>query len=452
MNVARRVRGLIHVPTIHLVGRAGWAVIDQGLVSLANFALGVVVARLVSPTEFGAFGVAFAVYLVALNVARGFATQPLTIRFGARDEEEFRRGVAESTGVALLLGVIGTGVSLAIGAVVGGDLGMALIALAVAMPGLLVQDAWRFVLFTSRRGQTAIVNDLIAMLVMAGLIVGIVVLDLDSVTAVMLSWGGGSAAAAAAGVIQTGVWPAPRRALRWGREHWDITPRFLGSELIQMAGSQLVLVALGGLVGLAAVGSIRGAQLLLGPAYVLSVGVHLSMVPEASRVVSSIPKFRRIVLLSSGLLTVAGVAWGLVLLLLPDGVGDQLLGESWPGARSVLFPIALSIILPLATTGPRVGLRALEEATRTLRASGVQSALTVGGGITGAILAGTVGASWGLALGTCVGAAGWWFELLQASHEQRARLEEGERPAGPSGARPPDPPFGEPDLGGRDLG
>ncbi|MBI3748720.1 MAG: hypothetical protein HY262_07735, partial [Chloroflexi bacterium] len=198
MNVARRVRGLIHVPTIHLVGRAGWAVIDQGLVSLANFALGVVVARLVSPTEFGAFGVAFAVYLVALNVARGFATQPLTIRFGARDEEEFRRGVAESTGVALLLGVIGTGVSLAIGAVVGGDLGMALIALAVAMPGLLVQDAWRFVLFTSRRGQTAIVNDLIAMLVMAGLIVGIVVLDLDSVTAVMLSWGGGSAAAAAA--------------------------------------------------------------------------------------------------------------------------------------------------------------------------------------------------------------------------------------------------------------
>lgn len=423
MNVVGTVRGWLHISSIRLVGRAGWAVIDQGIVSLANFALGVVVARLVSPTEFGAFGVAFAVYLVAPNVARGFATQPLTIRFGAREPDEFRRGVAESTGVAFMLGIAGGIVCLAITAIIGGDLGVALGALAFVLPGLLVQDAWRFVLFTSRRGPMAIANDLLAMVVMAVMIVMVVVLRLDSVTAMVLCWGGGSTAAALAGIAQTGVRPAPRRAVRWGREHWDITPRFLGSELIQMAGSQLVVFAVGGLVSLAGVGSIRGAQLLLGPAYILSVGVHLSMVPEASRVRSSIPRFRRIVLLSSVFLSVAGAGWGLVLLLLPEVVGRQLLGESWPGARSVLLPIALSSILPLATTGPRVGLRALEEATRTLRASGIQSALTVGGGVTGAVLAGTVGAAWGLAFGTCLGTVAWWIELIQAMHEQRLRLE-----------------------------
>src|SRR5256885_8974282 len=55
-------------PSIRLAGRAALGVSDQAFVSLVNFALGVTVARLVSPTDFGAFGVAFAVYLVALNI------------------------------------------------------------------------------------------------------------------------------------------------------------------------------------------------------------------------------------------------------------------------------------------------------------------------------------------------------------------------------------------------
>jgi O-antigen/teichoic acid export membrane protein len=279
------------------------------------------------------------------------------------------------------------------------------------------------VLFTGRRGQTAIVNDAIAVATMALLIGMVVLLGQGSVTAIVLCWGGGATAAAVAGMIQTGVRPAPRRALSWMREHWDITPRFLGSELIQMAGSQLVLFALVALVGLAAVGSIRGAQLLLGPAYVLSVGVHLSMVPEASRVRSSIDRFRRLILASSALLGIAGAAWGLVLLLLPDSIGRQLLGESWPGARSVLLPIALSVIVPLAIAGPRIGLRALEEATRTLRASVVQFVLTILGGVTGALAGGTVGAAWGLAVGTCLAGAAWWLELFWATREQRRRLE-----------------------------
>lgn len=432
VSSGRRIRGWLHVPSVRLIGRAGWAVIDQGFVSLANFGLGVVVARLVSPTEFGAFGVAFAVYLVALNIARGLATQPLTIRFGARDPAEFRRGAAESTGAALVLGLAGSIACLALAAVLGGVLSVAFVALAAALPGLLVQDAWRFVLFTSRRGQRAIVNDFIATLVMAALIVFVLVLKADSILAIVLCWGGGGTAAALAGIAQTKVMPAPRRTLDWCREHWDITPRFLGSELITMAGAQLVLFAVGGLVGLAAVGSIRGAQLLLGPAYVLSVGVHLSMVPEASRVTGSIARFRRITLLSSALLSLAGTTWGLALLLLPNSVGGELLGESWPGARSVLLPIALSVIIPLATAGPRIGLRALEEASRTLRASGVQFALTIVGGGAGALLAGVIGAAWGLALGTGLAGIAWWLELVQATRQQAVRISQASGPRAPS--------------------
>ena len=319
---AASARGRLSLPSIRLVGRVGWAVIDQGFVSLANFGLGVVVARLVSPTEFGAFGVAFTVYLVVLNVARGFAILPLTIRFGG-DPTEFRRGAAEATGVAFAIGVGGSVVCLAIAVLVGGLPEIALAALAAALPGLLVQDAWRFVLFTSRRGPVAIINDLVATVVMATFIVMVVAFDTVSVFTMVLCWGGGGTAAALVGILQTKIRPEPSRTIRWCREHWDITPQFLGSELTQMGGGVLVLFALGTLVDLAAVGSIRGAQLLLGPAYVLYIGVHLSMIPEAARLTGSLVRFRRIALFSSTALAVAGAGWGLVLLLLPDSVGRE---------------------------------------------------------------------------------------------------------------------------------
>src|SRR5947207_15344131 len=91
-------------PSIRLAGRAALGVSDQAFVSLVNFALGVTVARLVSPTDFGAFGVAFAVYLVALNIARGFATQPRPIRVGNREAGEVRPGSGRAVGLAAVRG------------------------------------------------------------------------------------------------------------------------------------------------------------------------------------------------------------------------------------------------------------------------------------------------------------------------------------------------------------
>jgi len=399
--------------------------IDQGFVSLANFGLGIVVARLVSPTEFGAFGLAFAFYLVMLSIARGFATQPLAIRFGGRDPAEFRRGAAQATGVALTIGLAGSAVCLAVAILVSGVQGGVLIALAASLPGLLVQDAWRFTLFTSRRGSVAVVNDLLAVVVMAVLIGLVVAFGTASVFAMVLCWGFGAATAAIVGVIQTRVRPMPTLSLSWFREHWDITPRFLGSEVLLAVGAQAFLFAIGALIGLAAVGSVRGAQLLLGPVYIMSVSAHMTMVPELSRMVSTPARFQRITHVSSGALLLVGIGWGLVVLLLPDAVGQEILGESWPGARSVLLPIALSIIIPLASVGPRIGLRALEEASRALRAGIAQFVLTLSGGIGGALIYGTVGAAWGLVLGTSLAGVWMYVEFWQASRHHVARIELG---------------------------
>ena len=41
------------------VRRLGWGVADQGISSLSNFALGIVAAKSLDPTEFGAFTLAY---------------------------------------------------------------------------------------------------------------------------------------------------------------------------------------------------------------------------------------------------------------------------------------------------------------------------------------------------------------------------------------------------------
>lgn len=49
--------------------------------------------------------------------------------------------------------------SLMFGLLVGGDLGHAFVALAVVLPAVLLQDAWRFAFFAAGDGRKAFVND-----------------------------------------------------------------------------------------------------------------------------------------------------------------------------------------------------------------------------------------------------------------------------------------------------
>jgi O-antigen/teichoic acid export membrane protein len=402
---------LVHVARIRVLSRAGSGVIDQAFVSLANFGLGVVVARLVAPTEFGAFGVAFAVYVVALNIARGFATQPLMIRFSSRDAGEFARGAGKATGLAVLLGILSGAMCLILGFVFPPPLSGGFFGLAVALPGLLLQDALRFVLFTERRGHLAILNDLVWTVVLVPLIAIVVVSGTASVFSLVVCWGAGAAAAAIVGTIRTGVVPQVQEAISWWSEHWDITPGFLMSELMQMGGAQLVQFAVGGLVGLSAVGSLRGAELLLGPTSMLTMGVIFTMVPEASRLTKALPRLRRLAVTLSVVLGLAGAIWGAMLLFLPKTVGHQMLGASWEGARSVLLPMILYSTLSLLSTGPKIALRALEDASRTLQVSTLGSVITVFSGAVGSFAAGVIGGAWGLTFGSLVSLVAWWLHF-----------------------------------------
>ncbi|MDR7400087.1 MAG: hypothetical protein QN144_12370, partial [Armatimonadota bacterium] len=62
--------------------RGLWAVADQGLFSGANFVVNVLLARWLSPAEYGAFAVALSIFYLLAGFHSAVLTEPMMV-FGA---------------------------------------------------------------------------------------------------------------------------------------------------------------------------------------------------------------------------------------------------------------------------------------------------------------------------------------------------------------------------------
>jgi O-antigen/teichoic acid export membrane protein len=415
-----------------LAHRAGWGIADQALSSLTNFAVGVLVARSVGATEFGVFSLAFSTYLLALSVSRSLATEPLGVRFASATPLRWREATRSATGMAAVVGILAGIVCMLVGVLVGGDYGASFLALALFMPSLLVQDAWRYAFFTAARGRQAFLNDLVWALALVPPFGFLLASGSRSIAAFMVAWGLGASAAAAAGMVQAGMLPQPSRALEWLRKQGDLSSRYL-VELVAFSGSvQLYFYGIGMIAGLAAVGAIRAGQLLLGPLNVLTMGVGMVAVPEAVRALQiSTRRLWWTSVLVSGVLTAGVIVWGLVVLLMPSEAGEAILGLAWEPARQVLLPLVVMQALNSANTGAFVGLRALTAVRRSVRARLFASASFISGALGGAAIGGAIGAAWGLAVAAGVNDLVWWWQLRSAFHDHPA---EGRSAAEPTAA------------------
>lgn len=178
---------------------------------MTNFAVGLYVARSLGLAAFGVFSLAWVTYGVVLNVSRGLATDPLVVRFSGVPEWSWRAAVARSSGTALGVGAAIGAVCLAVGLSLGGHLGPAFAALGVVLPGLLLQDAWRYSFFAAGTGRKAFVNDVLGGVALVPALV--VAARVGSVQAFVLAWGAAAAVAAGYGCFQSASGPGrPKHA------------------------------------------------------------------------------------------------------------------------------------------------------------------------------------------------------------------------------------------------
>jgi O-antigen/teichoic acid export membrane protein len=396
-----------------LARRAGWNLVDQVISSLTNAALSVVVARSVDATAFGGFAVAFTVFAVLVGISRAVATTPLLIRSAGAEPGEFRSASAAALGTALSLGVLAGAGCLLAGAWFGGPAGSALVALAVVLPGLLVQDAWRQVFFAERRPAAAALNDTAWAVVQVVAVGALLLADVDAVGPLVLAWGGAAVAAAVLGIRQARNRPRPSATKGWLREHRDLTGVLLtefGTQQGSMQGALLVIAAIGSLT---AIGALRGVQVLLGVTNILLMAAVAFALPELSRRRDRL-NARQWYGAAIGLSAVVaglGFLWGLAFLLAPDALGYALLGDSWDGVSEILFASVLGNALLALGIGPATMLRAMDRARMTLVLNAVQCPLAFVAGVVGVLLWDVQGAVWGFAVAYAVMSPLWWIRL-----------------------------------------
>jgi O-antigen/teichoic acid export membrane protein len=401
-----------------LAGRVGWGLGDQALSSLTNFGLTVFAAHALGRSGFGVFGLLFATYLVCLGVSRALCSEPLSVRFSAVPVADWRRATADATGLALVVGGL-AGCVLAAGSLaVHGDVRYALLAFAVLMPGLLLQDSWRYAFFARGDGGSAFLNDLAWALTQAVAIALVAVMGSDATWQFVAAWGVAANTAAVVGSVQAGVRPAPRAGRRWLRDQRDLGLPYLGEFAGRSAGTTGTLYSTGILAGLAAAGAYRGAQALVTPITLVNMGLVTFGIPEAVRALKESPRaLWRVTAGISMSLVVVSIAWGCLLFLLPATLGHQLLNQQWEPARRVVIPLSCAWAAAGVITGATVGLRALAAARRSLRLRLPTAALTVFGGAAGAAIAGAPGAATGFALGMALACPFWWREFRAALRE-----------------------------------
>lgn len=395
--------------------RAGWGVADQALSSLTNFGLAVVLARGLTAEGFGAASITFAVYVLVLNVSRSLTSEPLTVRHSRQDRTEWAGPAAAALGAELVIGLITAAGLLVVARWVGGPSGGALAALAITMPGLLLQDGWRFAFFATGRPRAAFMNDLLWLVFMILTLAVALAGGSPEPWPYVLAWGLAGAMAGIAGIAQARLLPAPRRTVAWFRTNRDLATRYAAESIVLAGSSQLRLVIVGVVGGLAMAGALRAGQVIMNALNPLSYGLQLTAVPEAVAIARRDRGrlTRYVARLAIGLGAVS-LLWGVAVWLIPSGLGQALFGATWDEAHSTIPGQTIVVVASGLSAGAIVGLRALAAAGYSLRARILSSiiglvAATLGA-MTGDVALCAIAIGVAIAIGTII----WWASYVLA--------------------------------------
>ncbi|MBL1066618.1 hypothetical protein JK356_08035 [Streptomyces sp. 7-21] len=379
---------------------------DQGAAALTNIAVVVVTARQVPAGDFASFAIAYAVFTLLLGAFTAFIGQALVLRGGPGDEP---RRHCRAAAVFTLAASAAAGVLLAATAPLSAATG----ALGAVLPVLLTQDGLRYAFSLLRRPGLALATDTLRLAVTvpvlaaqpAGAGPGRMVLawGLSALPALLL---GAALLAYATRGAGAGAWRPDTRTYLARRY---LGRRFLAEFGVGNAASQTAIIGVGVLGSSLAVGALRGATTLFGPVGVLFNAVTGFGPPQLAAVPGAARKARAAAMTGLALAALAA-CWALLLSLLPDAAGREVLGETW-GHAAELLPatgtqyaamalgtcglLALRVLCPRATLGVQV----------------VFSVLSVALLLGGYALGGVTGAAWGLALGSAAKAAAAWARV-----------------------------------------
>lgn len=395
-------------PKRGVAGRFGASVIDQALASVSNLAMSVVIASQVSLSEFGAFGLVFATYLLVQGAARAAIGEALLVKQSESLAADARAVLAAGT----LIGLVGSFGSGLVCALLSGSLQSAFGALTIVLVFGVTQDCMRYVAFAELRPAKAMIADCIWCVVQFSGYTVVVLMDKANLVTLILIWGLGAAVSLLYQLSLYRVLPSYAAASRWLRDRRDLSPRFFCEYLTMSGVQQGSIFILGIAAGLDQVGGYRAAQVILGPANVIALGAAVVVLPMAAararEARTEVVRFSATVSVALCLVTLSYIALSLVV---PDWLGRFALGESWALGSSLLVLVGATIAVNNLSYGATSMIRGMHQARASLVMRVAFAPFTITAATLGAVYGGARGMAGVLVFTSMVQCVGWWFLL-----------------------------------------
>ena len=396
--------------------RVAYGVLSQGVTSLTNFIIVIVIARTQTPEILGAWTLGFAVVTLGTTLGRAALSTPIIL---SRADDKFRdirggltctlAGVTLTAVVTVALGLLGL-ISLPLAT-----------ALALSAIAALAQDFLRYSWIARGKPSRSLILDLVWLSAQAAATVTVFSLGTNDAATLTLTWGGAAALSTFVGIIlDRNARLSLTAALQFYRTYAVDSRRLLGESLANALGANLLPFVVTAVLGYAAAGAFRVGQTFLAPLTTLIAGLTPVILRDISARADRQLSTRRIVALSIAGLEVVTVMYGGVLLLLPASIGEQLAGETWPLVQQLLLPLVIFALIRPSLNVAMLYLRARRQFTLLRTASWVFLVPTLLWSAAFGWLWGIAGIGWGQVFDGTVRASFYGYRALVA-RDQRPR-------------------------------
>ena len=396
------------------VMKGGLAIADYGLISGSNFLLGVLLARWLSPEHYGAYALAFSIYVLVAFLYQAIVLEPLSVFSGTTYYENLRGYLLTATRlhwgisavVCFLLGATGVAAAIWWHSSV---LAVAFAGLTIATPFILIHAmARRSFYLRMSPAPAAFASFFYCLLVTGGVFAAYAAGWLTSFTAYLLM----GLAALVSGVIMLfqlntrlkASGSRPPLPEVWGK-HWEYGKWALGTCVVGWIPNYVYIPLVSSFSGIAAGGELRALMNFSAPLLQTFAALSMLFLPYAARHQER----------NEGRKGVTALSWRLTLLFIAGGAIYwavlipfrlrlfQLVYAGKYVECSSLIPIfALETMAWSAALGPAILLRAMESPRSLFFANGAASVIALIMGVPATRYFGLQGVVWSMVVANVV--------------------------------------------------
>ncbi|MFZ0417790.1 MAG: hypothetical protein WAM04_06780 [Candidatus Sulfotelmatobacter sp.] len=391
------------------VTKGGLAILDYGLFSGSNFLLGILLARWMAPEQYGAYALAFSIFILVTFLYQALVLEPLSVFSGTAYPNNLRGYLRSNLWLHW-------GISLVVCLALGGTAvaarvwwhspvsAMAFAGMTVAAPFILIHALGRrsFYLKLSP-GPAAFGSAFYCGFVVGGSFLVYKLGWLSAFTAYLVM----GLAALVGGVIMlfqlnAKLEPATAKVhlnATWGK-HWEYGKWALATCIVGWIPTYVYIPLVSKFSGLAVAGELRALMNLGGPVLQTYAALSMLFLPLAARVQST--QGRRgasgLTFKLTALFVTGAVAYWAVLIPLRRPLFHMLYAGKYMDAASLLPLFAAETIVWSAALGPAILLRAMESPRSLFFANGAASVVALVFGIPATRFFGLRGVIWSMVL------------------------------------------------------